>query len=1002
MRVVNSLLVVCALFCLSQQSLLAQRIREFPPQLPPRFTDVPLSGGRVNSITVKPNDSSHMIVSTEIGGLWKTEDGGASWFHLDNLMAVFTADVSYAGEHTVIAALNRDNRRENGGGIWLSRDGGGLWSKPRTADPPSSPRTPERGDAYGISAAPDNPNKIYVGTDYGIAVSDDNGGTWAHHMLENTSPIDDDRLQNAVLSVLALPGNQALALCRTGVYRTNNGGSVWTLIRPGYFDSGVKNIDASPFDSDKVFILQDYFNLWLYEMSSNRWTRIAVPGGGSRGPFVRVSKSVAGPGAIDIWVGAGVYLLKITRPNIDSVRTIASSEWTLLRRDEGIHDDSGYLALDNNKLPLLYGSDGGLFRPLNPEATRWTRAATGADGMNSYQITSLAGTNVGTPREGFRTSLYFATQDNAIWASSNAGLTWPFSDCAEGFHIQVRHEALTDSEVTVAYGKIGCEPSDKMFSDAHLANQRAVPDTGVSGETISHMSYVFLLSPNNWIRYRIAPDNRPEIFISQNNGNNWRKRANIGLEVRGVFAVSGNPANPTVYAPFRAGSDVPGRGERIGLVKLTNIYDSEIRDYDNSNLITLPDNGSLGVRATMFDWHAVYGVDPRNPNYIIAPDIYNQVVKVSRDGGQTWSTDVSLTERVTDGNSQLLYDEHPYRMQVTKISFDPYDPQHILIGTRQAGIIISDDGGNTWHTILDSSPILYITGFFFKPNGMIYVSTYGRGLWVMDLRIMEIPFPLDRLCRGIACIVRFPADPRKLWPDLVSWQGKDVIAFYGGRINGLVISRGQLKTITVTPGTTYRRYLGALKDYPGLNIVESEKGIGFKGIPGALAALNNCQVIKGLILEDKRVTGLITGQNEFYKKDLQATETSVQTHVPLKSPASRQEPSEQDQPYLFITTSLTLPGIPVVGPDGIVHILATGFNLDPDSLSELRLFIDGKPATQNFKTAQPQGQLIIDYQVPDELALGEHSIELVQKVGDRELRAKSKFVKAAIDNFEKQ
>ena len=28
--------------------------------------------------------------------------------------------------------------------------------------------------------------KVYVGTDYGVAISTDNGDTWSHKMLENT------------------------------------------------------------------------------------------------------------------------------------------------------------------------------------------------------------------------------------------------------------------------------------------------------------------------------------------------------------------------------------------------------------------------------------------------------------------------------------------------------------------------------------------------------------------------------------------------------------------------------------------------------------------------------------------------------------------------------------------------------------------------------------------------------------------------------------------------
>src|SRR5262249_10925808 len=157
--------------------------------------------------------------------------------------------------------------------------------------PPADPRVPARMSAYGISWAPDDPQRVYVGTDYGVAVSSDQGSTWSHRMVETTSPVSDDRLQNSVMSILALPGDRVLALCRTGVYGSDDGGGTWRNLMTGDFSGGFKCIDVSPFDSDKVFVLRDYWNLYLYEVAADTWTHLPLPGGDSRGPFVRVSRS---------------------------------------------------------------------------------------------------------------------------------------------------------------------------------------------------------------------------------------------------------------------------------------------------------------------------------------------------------------------------------------------------------------------------------------------------------------------------------------------------------------------------------------------------------------------------------------------------------------------------------------------------------------------------------------------------------------------------------------
>ena len=41
------------------------------------------------------------------------------------------------------------------------------------------------------------------------------------------------------------------------------------------------------------------------------------------------------------------------------------------------------------------------------------------------------------------------------------------------------------------------------------------------------------------------------------------------------------------------------------------------------------------------------------------------------------------------------------------------------------------NGGKGWRTILDSPKVNYITGFHFRPDGGVYISSYGDGLWYL-------------------------------------------------------------------------------------------------------------------------------------------------------------------------------------------------------------------------------------------------------------------------------
>lgn len=71
---------------------IAQPIREYPPSLPRAFgdrRDIPLNGGRVQSIAVSPINRDRIIAAHQFGGLWQSIDGGQTWVHLNGLQEVW-------------------------------------------------------------------------------------------------------------------------------------------------------------------------------------------------------------------------------------------------------------------------------------------------------------------------------------------------------------------------------------------------------------------------------------------------------------------------------------------------------------------------------------------------------------------------------------------------------------------------------------------------------------------------------------------------------------------------------------------------------------------------------------------------------------------------------------------------------------------------------------------------------------------------------------------------
>ncbi len=742
-----------------------------PPAIPPAYAASQgndFNSGRVQAIAISPADARRAIVAMEFGGLWGTINRGDSWFRVFSLPEEMLGDVEFGNDgNTVIATVFRDNQVVNGGGIYVSHDRGGSWTRsPSGVVPPTSSIT--RTSAYGISRAPDNQGLWYVGTDFGIAISADNGNTWTHKAL-------DPLLQPMVQAVLAFPRGTVLALTSNALYRSDDQGQSWRLVLSDnfspYFQYGVNKMDRHP-DFPWAFILGEYHStggangagtLWFYELDTGKLTRLTTPQGTSRGPFVRVTREPGpefGPWPVSVWTGHGWDGYRVTRTTADEFRALTPADWISYVHTAGVHADMSDLGVDGALHPVFLGSDGGIFKLRQPPvagAGDWVSAAVPGSGMNSLQMTDLAGTNRlrndGAP---ISTSLYFSTQDNNIWASADGGRTWPNSDCSEGYDLETRPDVLPGYPATVGYVEIGCNWTEQ-FADTNLTNQRVIPDVDQNGQPLDtgEMKQAFYLEPSNggtstsWLRMRIGgPSNG--IYVSTDGGNTWRRRFNLNFGWAGAFErtnIQGGLVAEAMAARTLPGEVVTGgifrngimgwlsvylSSGQIGLVPLSNLYADRVDTIDDSDAVRLPAGGSLGRRAAQWSSNAVFGADPRNWQFLIAPDIGGGGVKVSRDGGQTWATDHRLTAQVLEGGRLKMRDIDDYHMQVTKIAFDLYHPGRILVGTRDAGVVCSADNGRTWYTITNSDRINYVTGFHFYPNGAVHIGSWGSGLWYLD------------------------------------------------------------------------------------------------------------------------------------------------------------------------------------------------------------------------------------------------------------------------------
>ena len=683
--------------------------------------------GRSVAVDVSRSNNAVAIAASESGGLWKTTDTGATWSILSGLPTFRMSDVKLdpGNDQNVIATAWLDSHVTNGGAVWRSIDGGATWQKPAGADPvpgiagcPSSGIFGPIGVAYGISFAPGT-SDVFVGTDCGVSVSHDHGATWTQVVLP------------AVYGIVAQPGGSGSIVDTCGAdghHRSTDGGATWSPFSgalPGCPWIGPHTIAVSPLEPNVLFAAIDKTSVYESDNGGTSWTNLTPPANnGSREPWVAGHLSSDGDAKhFDIYFGSGLNTYRQTCTNTGGPGLRCSKTWNTVTID---HSDQNGLAFSTSSNCAQYiVSDGGIHNTPDCGAN-WHITGNGAGGYHALQVYEMNGeVHPGG------TDLYFGTQDNNLWASMNNGSTWINPVCCEGFFIQTPHDSPSNAGQTITFVACsGCSNNKSAADFVGAGGWNNPPGGGGNPFVVDQKVYLQWSAPS-------PPTN--QLYITTDTGATWNpvSGASTTLQLSGHLYISGPAANPTVY------QSVQRPGSRAGLIKITGVR-------SGSATVTNADTGlnnigfwSMGQGTFVFQ--QILGVDPNNPQHLIAGDMGLNKMMVSMDGGTTWNPDDHLTDLVTAfGQFQFSQPNTTFpglTMEAHAIAFDPSNGNRILIGTEQAGIIVSTDGGNTWGTISGSNSVPAVSSFFFdEVQKDVMASSYGRGLWELDLSQLVV-FP---------------------------------------------------------------------------------------------------------------------------------------------------------------------------------------------------------------------------------------------------------------------
>jgi len=916
-----------------QNVLFHWTVSEFQPDI--------ANGGRANTIAVNPANNDEIIVASETGGLFRSTNRGVTWKHVDGLPEFSTVAVAFvpADPSVVIATVGEDTRVSNGGGIWRSTDSGLTWTQVQSPSPPTG--VSDRFSAFEISIAPDN-GTIYVGTQYGVSISHDRGVTWTH-----VNPyVTGDRRG---LSVLGQSGNHVLVAGPEGIRRSIDGGTTWLTSTTGTGPGNILDVHAlggSPFADDQAYVVNWYRMLYFTEDGGDHWTRImsAYQGFSTCGgiAFVKaIGRTQFGPRpplrsrSVELYSGNKCEVERLTAPQIPGTnRFDYSGAWKHLALD---HVDTRDLAFTSGKSrqPLLLATDGGLHKTVNG-GLNWSLTGGGHNGYNALQVTEVKGQWItGFPRY----DLYFGTQDNGLLASGNLGATWVSPPGGEGFFIELQHRVAIAADSKTTF--VTCGPCINNIADPLFTGVLPWPDP-----TSPSMSSPKIVRKSFHVQ---AVDSGPVFFsrglaVTLNLGSTWSQYAAYPEDWRDLPKVSDPGLLPVLYQAIRTGYDSSRRFEIDHLVRVVK---SPVGSGGDVTYPLMNNFGGLGINPTMFAWYQVFAVDPGNTQHLIAPDVINEKMMESADGGDNWTEIPNLTSQITNAG-QFLFRRSIFP-QASAVSFSPDDPKMVAIGTWQAGVFVSGDRGATWWKVPGTDLITYITSVEWRSANDAIISTYGRGLWWIHWGLIRPLHDFEQLCK-VPCI-SLPIPPVA---DPIEKLTQAVLVF-GGTVQGARVSSGSLKELFISPGSSVVFFSDTRKSMD-IKVTESRK----------LVAFGRTRIPRAP--ERSKLIGLTLGAREnpiaavFAEKPLSIYEPSDREKSRVTELSGQKGSPTADRPYLRLITP-DGPAANTVAPEALIKI--SGRRFPPGASVEIAV---DQMTVERVKVGD-SGELAVSVRAPRELGL---------------------------------
>lgn len=714
--------IVCPFVINSQE--ISLKGKELFGDMNARHIGPALMSGRINDLEKHPTNARILYLGAAGGGVWKSNDGGATFLPLfdDHVQSIGVVTLDPKDPDNIIWVGTGETWTRNsvsiGDGLFKSTDGGNNWKE--------IPGFEKSERITSITINPENTNEIYVGVlgglwhdseERGVFKSTDGGSTWQKVLYVGPS--------TGAADVIMDPKNPSILYAsmwqfrrtawgfnsggkNSALYKSTDSGVTWDKIHNGFPEGKLGRIALAlaPSNRNILYAVLETDDtkkngLWKSNDAGLNWEHLNNDFGLTVRPFYfsRISIDPKNP---DIVVKGGLTG-SISRDGGKTFKNLGN-----------MHSDIHDIIFDINNSDIIYcGTDGGVYRS-------WDGGST-FEIVENLPLSQFYHISVDNDEP---YNVYGGLQDNGSWygpSSSPGGINardWNSVGYGDGFRVlkhptkNIIYSEMQGADNVWRYDveknrtktiqplpKIGDEKL-RFNWNAPMAISSHVPDRFYMGSQFLHLSDDM---GDTWSI--ISPD------LTTNDPLKQDQTKSGGLSVDN----SGAENHTTIFtiAESPLDKDIIWIGTDDGNVQITQDGGKTWTNV-TSNFTDIPANTwvyhieasshAKGTAYAVFDGHSRGDMKP----YALK----------TKDFGATWTS--------------IISDDIQENAFVRNIQEDYVNEDLLFLGT-EFGLYVTIDGGKNWSKFTNNMPAVavHFIDLQKKTNDLV-MGTHGRGVIIID------------------------------------------------------------------------------------------------------------------------------------------------------------------------------------------------------------------------------------------------------------------------------